>query len=67
MLTREEMRSAGLTAAAAIAAYKQASVHREFPGQYYESRLDEIESAALDGDKDAKKALKLLFDKRFDK
>ncbi len=67
MLTREEMRAAGLTAAEAIAAHKQASVRREFPGQYYESRLEEIEVAASGGDRAAKKALKLLFGKRFDK
>jgi hypothetical protein len=67
MLTREEMRAAGITAAAAIAGYKQATIRREFPGQYYESRLEEIESAAASGDRAAMKALKLLFDKRFDK
>jgi hypothetical protein len=67
MLTREQMRAAGITAAEAIAAHKQASVHREFPGQYYESRLEEIELAAAKGDKQARKALKLLFDSRFDK
>jgi hypothetical protein len=67
MLTRQEMRAAGLTAAEAIAAYKKASVRREFPGQYYESKLEEIELAASEGDRAALTALKLLFDKRFEK
>ncbi|HEU0075404.1 MAG TPA: hypothetical protein VFS30_15470 [Dehalococcoidia bacterium] len=61
------MRTAGLTAAEAIALYKAASIRRVFPGQYYESRLEEIESAAAEGDRAAQTALKLLFDRRFDK
>jgi len=61
------MRAAGLTAAEAVAEYKQAGVRRVFPGQYYESRLEEIELAASGGDRAAQTALKLLFDKRLDK
>jgi hypothetical protein len=60
------MRAARLTAAQAIAEYKQASIRRVFPGQYYESRLEEIELAAAGGDRAAQTALKLLFDRRFD-
>ncbi|MFT4065195.1 hypothetical protein [Paraburkholderia sp.] len=43
------------------------SVLREFPGQYLNSTLDDIESDAQDGIKDARKALKLLNDGRFKK
>ncbi len=61
------MREAGITAGEAIALYKQASIRRVFPGQYYESTLDEIEAAASSGERPARMALKLLFDRRFDK
>ena len=67
MLTRDEMRAAGLTAAEAIAAHKKGIIHRRFPGQYYGSRLEEIEQAATRGEDSARRALKLLFDSRFDK
>jgi hypothetical protein len=66
-LTRDIMRKNGLTAAEAISQYKKGSVVRVFPGQYYESTIDEIESGAASGDQAARTALKLLFDKRFDK
>jgi hypothetical protein len=67
MLTREEMRTAGLTAEEAIGRYKLATVRRVFPGQYYGSSLEEIEFKAAAGDRPAQTALKLLFDRRFDK
>jgi len=60
------MRAAGITAEEAISRYKQATVRRVFPGQYYESSLEEIESKAAAADRPAQTALKLLFDKRFD-
>lgn len=43
------------------------SVLREFPGQYLNSTLNEIQGDAQDGVKDARKALKLLNDGRFKK
>ncbi|KVN36806.1 hypothetical protein WJ63_35190 [Burkholderia pyrrocinia] len=43
------------------------SVMREFPGQYLNSTLNDIQSDAGDGIKDARKALKLLNDNRFKK
>ncbi|WP_146055194.1 hypothetical protein [Paraburkholderia eburnea] len=43
------------------------SVLREFPGQYLNSTLNEIQGDAQDGSKDARKALKLLNDGRFKK
>ena len=61
------MRVAGLTAGQAIAQYKQAAIKRVFPAQYYESRLEEIEADAAEHNRSAQTALKLLFDKRFDK
>jgi RHS repeat-associated protein len=41
------------------------SVLREFPGQYLNSTLRDIQSDANSGNKDARKALKLLNDNRF--
>ena len=61
------MRRLSLTADQAISEYTLASSRRVFPGQYYQSTIDEIEAAALDGDRAAQSALKLLFDRRFDK
>ncbi|WP_179949719.1 hypothetical protein [Burkholderia sp. ABCPW 11] len=43
------------------------SVLREFPGQYLNSTLKEIQGDASDGVKEARKALKLLNDNRFKK
>lgn len=43
------------------------SVLREFPGQYLNSTLNDIQLEAQDGVKDARKALKLLNDNRFKK
>jgi hypothetical protein len=50
-----------------ISAECKGSVLREFPGQYLNSTLDDIQSDAQDGVKDARKALKLLNDGRFKK
>lgn len=66
-LTREVMRKEGTTAQEAISKYKKGSVNSAFPSQYKGSTLDEIEAAAKKGDRDAFRALKLLFDRRFDK
>jgi hypothetical protein len=38
-----------------------------FPGQYYQSTVDELEAEAAAGKRAARTALKLLFDSRFDK
>ena len=67
MLTREEMRREGITAGEAIAHYKLASIRRVFPGEYVQSTIDIIEQDAGAGKRAARTALKLLFDKRFDK
>ena len=61
------MRRVGLTADEAIGRYKVGSVRRVFPGQYLHSTLDIIEEEAAQGVRSAQTALKLLFDKRFDK
>jgi len=61
------MRQLSLTAEQAISEYKLASIRRVFPGQYYQSTIDEIEAAASNGNRAAQTALKLLFDRRFDK
>jgi hypothetical protein len=61
------MRRQRLTADDAISRYKQASVRRQFPAQFIRSTLEEIENAARAGQKPARIALKLLFDRRFDK
>ncbi|RAR58783.1 hypothetical protein C7401_11299 [Paraburkholderia unamae] len=50
-----------------ISAECKGSVLREFPGQYLNSTLNEIQGDAQDGVKDARKALKLLNDGRFKK
>ncbi|RQR87053.1 PAAR domain-containing protein [Burkholderia sp. Bp9012] len=50
-----------------IRAECKGSVLREFPGQYLNSTLGEIQSDAGDGVKEARKALKLLNDNRFKK
>ena len=67
MVTREEMQRLGITATEAISRYKAASIRRVFPGQYMETTLDIIEADASAGIRPAQTALKLLFDKRFDK
>src|SRR5947209_2391628 len=45
----------------------EAGVLREFPSQWLDKTLEEITEAAKEGDKSAKKAKKLLTDKRFKK
>ncbi|SMG45164.1 hypothetical protein [Paraburkholderia susongensis] len=50
-----------------ISAECKGSVLREFPGQYLDSTLNDIQNDAQDGVKDARKALKLLNDGRFKK
>jgi hypothetical protein len=40
-------------------------VHRRFPGQWLDKTLEEITQAAVQGDKNAQTALKLLMDRRF--
>lgn len=50
-----------------IKAECKGSVLREFPGQYLNSTLNEIQGDASDGIKEARKALKLLNDNRFKK
>jgi hypothetical protein len=66
-LTRELMRSLEITADEAISSFKKGSVRREFPAQYLRSTIDELEERASTGDPAARKALKLLFEARFDK
>jgi hypothetical protein len=61
------MRREGLTADQAIALFKAAGIRRVFPGQYLHSTLGIIEADASKGNRAAQTALKLLFDKRFDK
>jgi hypothetical protein len=67
MLTRHLMRETGMTAEEAIGQYKKAAIKRVFPGQFLTSTIDVMESAAAAGDRAAQTALKLLFDRRFDK
>jgi hypothetical protein len=50
-----------------ISAECKGSVLREFPSQYLNSTLNEIQGDAQGGMKDARKALKLLSDNRFKK
>jgi hypothetical protein len=55
------------TAAEIIAEECEGSIHREFPSQWLGETLDEITRVARTGDKSARKALKLLNDRRFKK
>ena len=66
-MTRDFLRGTGMRADEVIATYKQASVRREFPSQFLHSTIPEIEEAARQGDRLARRALKLLLDRRFDK
>lgn len=50
-----------------ISAECKGSLLRVFPGQYLNSTLNDIQSDAQDGVKEARKALKLLNDGRFKK
>lgn len=65
-MTREQLEAAG-SARTAIGLHKRAAVLREFPAQFLDRGLPEIEAAIRRGDPAARKALKLLLDKRFDK
>lgn len=53
------------TAKDIISDKKKAAIHREFPGEYLDKTLPEIERDAKQGVKNAKKAKKLLTDNRF--
>jgi hypothetical protein len=55
------------TAKNIIAGEKKGSINREFPKEWLNKTYEEISKAAKAGDKSAKKAKKLLDDKRFDK
>lgn len=55
------------TARDIIADKKKGSILREFPSEYLDKTLNEIEKDAKKGVPNAKKAKKLLTDKRFDK
>ena len=46
---------------------KTGSILREFPREWLKRRWHELERAACTGDKKARKAKKLLTDRRFDK
>ncbi|EJB01774.1 RHS repeat-associated core domain protein [Rhizobium leguminosarum bv. trifolii WSM597] len=63
--------SGGVQVAETCAAYIQANclgrIHREFPGEYYDKEIDDVRNAARNGDATARKAIKLMFDKRFQK
>jgi RHS repeat-associated protein len=50
-----------------IAKEKKGAINREFPKEWEDKTLDEIDEAARMGDKSAQKAKKLLNDHRFDK
>ncbi len=50
-----------------IAKEKKGSINREFPAEWLDKSLKEIEDAARQGDASARTAKKLLKDKRFDK
>ena len=55
------------TAQDIISEKKKASIHHEFPGEYLHKTLAEIERDARQNVSNAKRAKKLLTDKRFDK
>ncbi|CAF4792288.1 unnamed protein product [Rotaria sp. Silwood2] len=55
------------TAQQIIGEKKKGTIYREFPGEYVDKRLVDIERDARQGIDNAKKAKKLLTDKRFDK
>ncbi|MEL7633486.1 MULTISPECIES: hemagglutinin repeat-containing protein [Sporomusa] len=56
-----------VTAQDVISKEKKGSINREFPSEWRDATLREIEQAAKRGDASAKTAKKLLGDKRFDK
>ena len=55
------------TADEIIAVEKKGSIRREFPGEHLGKTLKEIEELARQGNRSAKKAKKLLRDRRFNK
>ena len=55
------------TAGDIISERKKGKINQEFPAEWRDATMDEIEQAAKRGDKSAQKAKKLLKDKRFDK
>ena len=55
------------TAGDIISERKKAGINQEFPAEWRDATMDEIEKAAKRGDRSARKAKKLLKDKRFDK
>lgn len=67
VMTRDDLRATGMTADEVITSFKQAAVRREFPDQFLHSTVAEIEAAARHGDRAARRALKLLIERRFDK
>lgn len=50
-----------------IAKNKKGSINKEFPSEWGNKTLEEIRKAAQNGEKNAKKAWKLLNDNRFNK
>jgi len=57
----------GMSAREIIRDTKLGSINREFPSEMYDKTLEQIEHLAKQGNKAAKKAKKLLTDKRFNK
>jgi|GEM_PF-4717796 len=57
----------GLTGRQIIEAYKKGSIMRKFPSQFLEKTIEEIDESAKKGERDARTAMKLLTDSRFDK
>ncbi|HDR7785140.1 MULTISPECIES: hypothetical protein [unclassified Bacillus (in: firmicutes)] len=57
----------GMKAQDVIGKYKKGAINKEFPGSMKNKTVKEIEDLAKKGNKDAKKAKKLLTDKRFNK
>ncbi|CAF0790011.1 unnamed protein product [Adineta steineri] len=55
------------TAEEVIGEKKKGSIKQEFPGEWLGKTVEDIEKAAKSGDATARKAKKLLTDKRFDK
>ena len=55
------------TARDIIGKEKKGAINREFPGEYFDKTMAEIERDAKQNIQNAKTARKLLTDKRFDK
>ncbi len=76
MYIRELLAGVGAAAAAVLFAKtaqeiisekKKGSINQEFPSEWLDNTFEEIEKAAKSGNASARKAKKLLNDKRFDK